>query len=262
MNTGEAKWFWALWEFARPILFPEHHRKITRTTQWVGITLLLGTPFLQWLIQILIAAGISSALGLPLSALAEYIEGGQPWGFGLIIASLIYSAVILWIQSADLRASQTKAAQDSQNVLHRDFQLYQRFLERFKTGGPLENFICHHNFGGSWRRELDGLFHEFMWEWSAPEIAFQEPDIAASFSVLLTSMKDLEAHLTEHSSPLRANGDLSCIFDPTLHDEFDGPRYIDEAITEANRLGVLVRDQRVAFIRLANGKFAALPVEI
>lgn len=112
MELGQLKNFWAhckpIWEFLRPIPFPEHHRKITRNTQWVGITLLLGTPFLQWIVQSVIVAGITSTFGLPLELLSEYLEGGQVLGFWLVMASLGYSAVILWIQTWDIRSSQTE----------------------------------------------------------------------------------------------------------------------------------------------------------
>lgn len=249
----------SIWEFMRPIIFPEYHKKITRTTLWLGVGLLVGTPFLQWIVQTMIIVGAASAFDLPLDILLKHLEGGQQWGVLLVAFSLIYSATILWIQTTSINADRSRSFQVSQNVLRKDCARYQDFLKRFATGGNLEYFICHHNFGSSWRKNINDSLLDFVREWSAPEKSFQDKEIFKCFNDLLTNMQRLDALLAIHSSPLRANADLYGIIDPSIHNDWDLPETIDEIVSEANQIGIEIRDQRKAFILLAEQKFAGLP---
>lgn len=248
-----------VWDFLRPFIFPEFHRKITRRTLYTGIFLVVGTPFIQWLIQSLLVAGISTALNLPLAPLIESLDDGQKFGFWLIIASLTYSAIVLWVQSHEAREKRVHVEKERQNILKRDYHLYRAFLEQFGSDEALDTFVCHHNFDAAYRREQSYLLHDFVNTWSAPEKCFQQREIAESFGKLFESMQNLSSHLATYSGPLRASTDLYGIVDRSVHNDFELPAHVKEAVKFANQLGSKVFTQRQDFIRLAESYFATLP---
>lgn len=258
-----------LWQLLLRLLFPHHHRKVTTTVVGIGALLLLDGYLLQgliaWLAQIMLAKFTGAT---PPTFADASADGSIVAGVALIGMALIYSVLVLIIETSEARSLREDTARASaevafagQNVLRRDKRLYEDFLTDFRTGGALEYFVCEHNFGGSWHSNRSNLLDDFVIKWRAPERAYQSPEIGDAFIKLLDSMRQLNNHLNAHSGPLRANASLSGILDPSIHHDFDMPNHIDRAISEANALGTVVRDQRREFIQMAEKHFATLPAD-
>lgn len=258
-----------LWQLLLRLLFPQHHRKVTTTVVGIGALLLLDGYLLQgliaWLAQIMLAKLTGAT---PPTFADASADGSVMAGVALIGMALIYSVLVLIVETSEAKNLREDAARASaeiavaaQNVLRRDKRLYEDFLSDFRTGGALQDFVCEHNFGGSWHSNRSNLLDDFVVKWRAPERAYQHPEIADVFIKLLDSMRQLDDHLAGRSGPLRANASLSGILDPSIHHDFDMPDHVDRAINEANALGTVVRDHRRKFIQVAEKHFATLPAD-
>ncbi len=181
------------WQLLLRLLFPQHHRKVTTTVVGIGALLLLDGYLLQgliaWLAQIMLAKFTGAT---PPTFADASADGSILAGVALIGMALIYSVLVLIIETFEARSLRDDAARKSaevaiagQNVLRRDRRLYEDFLTDFRTGGSLEDFVCEHNFGGSWHSNRSNLLDDFVIKWRAPERAYQSPEIGDAFIVLV-----------------------------------------------------------------------------
>lgn len=249
-------WLKQFGHFVLKILFPAHHRKITTIVVSVGAALAIDGWLLGGVLQYLVRLVMAHFTGTPLPQWDDVSGSDTRWQGVIILAmGLIYSAVVLWIETV---VAQNAQAGRAQNILKRDRTLYLKFKEQFGTDSPLESFVCHHPFGISWPSENWMALHRFVEKWRAPERKYVDKDLAADFTQLLDDMAELVEHLAREASPLMARTEFDCIFDPSLHCEFDTPKHIDLAIKKANDLALKIKEERRAFILHAEGRFAAI----
>lgn len=252
---------------ALKVLFPSHHRKVTNTVIAIGAALVLDGYFLNgifsWLAQV-VAAKLTDA-ATPSWSDAN-TEIGIWAGVILICMSLVYSCVVYFMEltsekSARVHAEVTKAneAFEKQQILQRDRAIYDEVLQEIGTNTRLEDFLSNHNFGSSWRYDLNRKLDDFVNKWSAPERQFQYPEIRSEFSSMRTTMLELIQHVGWKGGFLTANDNLYCILDPSIHNDFDMPEEVSNAIDKANDLSLLAAKQRQIFIEAAERNFATLP---
>jgi hypothetical protein len=260
------EWVKNFGKFLVRIFFPAHHRKVTNTVIAVGAALVLDSYLLNGLIAWALQLLMASFTNTEPPAWSETDSNLGIWaGVILIGMSLLYSFAVHAVEmtaekSIRAEAESTRSAEMSQRqaVLRRDFRIYRDVLKVFGTGTRLAYFLSQHNFGGSYPSNLNSEMGQFVDKWSAPERQFQTSEIATPFTSMRETMLELADHLAAQGGYLRANHNLYCIFDPSIHHDFDVPKHVSEAIDRANELSALADKQRQAFIEVAERHFAVL----
>lgn len=260
-------WLGKTLDFLLKVWFPSHHRKITRTVVAVGAALLLDGYLLDGLLQWLVRFAVAQFAGMPTPEWSDVSGDAARWpGVVVIGLGLLFSVVVLLIETYASKVEREEAARASavasereQNALQRDYNIYIDFLDDFASDGRLEQFVCHHNFGSSWPYGYSTELRGFIDKWSAAETRYIDAELLENFSILLRNMSALSKHLVATAGPLEVNSERLCIFEPSRHNEMDLPKYVDDAIREANRLGGEIWKNREAFVLTAEERFSVLP---
>lgn len=167
------KWMGETLDFALKVWFPSHHRKITRTVVAVGATLLVDGYLLDGLLQWLVRFAVAQFAGMPTPEWTDVSGDAARWpGVVVIGLGLFFSISVLLIETYASKVGREEAARASaaalkreQNISHRDFNIYKKFLDDFASEGRLEQFVCHHNFGSSWPYDCSTELHRFIGKW-------------------------------------------------------------------------------------------------
>jgi len=260
-------WVKNIGKFLVRLLFPAHHRKVTNTVIAIGAALILDSYLLNgliaWLVQLLVASYTNTEP--PIWGEADSNAG--IWGGVILIGlSLLYSFAVYAVELAaknsereDANLTRAAAVSQKQNVLRRDLTIYREILNEFGSETRLSNFISDHNFGGSYQSSLNSDLDQFVHKWSAPEKQFQCSEIDTSFRKMREIMEKLASHLTTTGGHLNANPNRYGILDPALHNDYDIPEHISNAIARANELSALANNRRQEFIEVCERHFATLP---
>lgn len=261
------EWIKHFGKFLVRVVFPAHHRKVTNTVIAVGAALVLDSYLLNGLISWALQLLVASFTATETPAWGE-TDGSQAIWAGVILIgmSLLYSFAVYAVELAAEKserddAEMARAADMSQTqaVLRRDHKIYQEVLDEVGTDTRLAYFLSEHNFGVSYPRDLNSELDQFVDKWSAPEKQFQYSEIDTSFRPMWETLSELAYHLGMKGGFLAANQDLYGILDPSIHNDFDMPDHISEAIDRANELSALADKQRHTFIDVAERNFATLP---
>lgn len=261
------EWAKNLGKFLIRILFPTHHRKVTNTIIAVGTALVVESYLLNgliaWALQLLVASFTNTE---PPTWGEAYGNIGIWAGVTLIGMSLLYSFAIYAVElaaeksvRADVEKARDAEVSQLQAVLRRDFKIYQEALKELGTDTRLAHFLSQQNFAVPYHRDLNSELGRFVEKWSAPERQFQCSEIATSFRSMRETMLELDRHLSAKGGYLEANHDLYCILDPVLHNDYDIPDHISEAINKANELSASASNQRQTLIEVSERHFATLP---
>ncbi|MCP9483948.1 hypothetical protein NNA36_18455 [Shimia sp. CNT1-13L.2] len=176
----------------------------------------------------------------------------------MIGLALLYSFLTFALEQWSIKQVEMDNLSSSKKQLERDKALYDDWKKEFGSNTFLADFIKNHHFGTTWNYEQSQRLDDFCNKWSTPEHRFLHDDLSSLIDEILAELKHLNLHLGATSGPLKANVNLQCIFDPSMHDEWNMPDHTKDAIDIANSISLAIAEKREKFVEEAEMVFSKI----
>lgn len=242
----------------KPYIFPQHHRKVTTTALTIGSILIVDGYFFGGLIQWAAISFISEHIGRTPPNFQEVSGDGKLYGTIIILSTLLYSFFIHLVDSASKWQSYYHLADNRNNRLRKDKNIFEEFMSDFGSQKPLYIFIKNHDFGSSFSQAESDMLFRFPQEWNVVERKFLDGELQEFLSRIVNLMNDLCSHINNASYPT-ANTNRYYIFDPNSHDDWNISPKMKSDIARANKIASEVELNRNSLIDLARNKFSFIP---
>lgn len=247
----------AILSWLKNYYFPPFHKKVVISVLGIGSAILLDGYFLQGLVRWGLQVLLMKITGGASPDFSE-VETNEVLGVILIGLALLYSLLTFALEQWSIKQVAMDNLSSSKKQLERDKALYDDWKKELGSNTFLADFIKNHHFGTTWDYKQSQRLDDFCNKWSTPEHRFLHGNLSSLIDEILAELKHLNQHLGETSGPLKANADLQCIFDPSMHDEWDMPDHIEQAIDKANSISHAIAEKREKFIEEAEIVFSKI----
>lgn len=243
----------------RQWLFPSFHKKLVRSVFYLGCAIAADGYFLnglvQWAMGAVISHYIPDAPQFP-SETNDRVLGVWLMGIGLTYSILVFLGEVWergWVAKI--------GAEKERNRKKRDFEMYKELRNEFGGASVLGRMISEHDFAGSWAKDQYRAIRDLPAKWNVAEKAFVSTEIQELWVPILNDLEELSRHLVRSASPLKADSNYYGIFDPSLHNDWEWPKIIEDQVEQANEISKRIRSSRDDFLKFSEKFFSDVACE-